>query len=102
MENLEWRWKGSANEIWKDVAGMIREGTSTVLETACLGGALVDREHWWCNEEVQFAIMQKKATFRSWQRNKSEEACAVYQDVQKVEVYTRKVAQARERKSRYI
>ena len=73
----------------------------TILETAreicgeSSGRRQTDRNTWWWCEEVQQAIKEKKETYRSWQRERTEENRRVYR--QKARAAKRAVAAAKER-----
>ena len=74
-EEADWKCSG-VNEHWPQMKNLMMETAKDICGMSKF--PCRHKETWWCNEEVDEAVMEKKIKYVNWKREKSTEAWKEY------------------------
>ena len=93
LEEVDWEWDGSVEDMWKRVSVVIKKGCREVLGVYKVGSGFMKKETWWWNAEVGEVVGEKKKAYKKWQASGLQEDLDDYNNAKKAA--KRKVAQAK-------
>ena len=92
-EAIDWEFDGTVEDMWRKTIVEIIKCCKEVLRGYKVGTKYIEKETWWCNEEVSKVVKDKKVAYKKWQESRSQVDFEEYKRAK--DLAKRKVAQAK-------